>query len=192
VNSQGNSAKLCISGVQAFLPRQHKSTNGQRHTTLGSPIVSCLTTAHDKGFLPNISGLTKATLRKCPPHTVATAERHLDQTRKNKHSTKTTHPSPFLQLDTGPGIDPLTDAFPPAEPTGQATQAVCINLWDSAKGKVFSNLTGRLPVPSRQGNNCMFLLHGCNSNSINVRATPSRNAHHILAAHKDIFDMLVL
>ena len=67
----------------------HSATPAERlayaHATLSSPTISCLKTAVEKGFLPNIPGLTKAALRKYPPHTVATAKGHLDQTRKNKH-----------------------------------------------------------------------------------------------------------
>ena len=122
---------------------------------------------------------------------MATAKGHLDQNRKNKHSTKTTKPSPFLQITTAPDDDPLADAFPTAEPQGLATQAIYVDLWDAATGKIFSDLTGRLPVPSSRGNNYIFLLYDYDSNSIHVRAIPSRHAHHILAAYQDIFNMLV-
>ena len=60
----------------------HSATPAERlayaHATLGSPTISCLKTAHEKGFLPNIPGLTKAALKKYPPHTVVTAKGHLD------------------------------------------------------------------------------------------------------------------
>jgi hypothetical protein len=151
-----------------------------------------LKTAVEKGFLPNIPGLTKAALQKYLPHTVATAKGHLDQSRKNKHSAKTTKLSPFLQIAAAPGDGALTDAFPTAEPPGLATQAIYVDLWDAARGKIFSDLMGRLPVPSSRGNKYIFLLYDYDSNSINVQAIPSHNAHHNLAAYQDIFNMLVL
>jgi hypothetical protein len=138
------------------------------HATLGSPTISCLTTAVEKGFLPNMPRLNKAALQKYPPHTVATAKGHLDQSRKNKHSTKTNKLSPLLQITAELDDDPLTDAFLTAEPSGLATQAIYVDLWDAATGKIFSDLTGRLPVPSSRGNIYIFLLYDYDSNSINV------------------------
>jgi hypothetical protein len=50
------------------------------HATMFSPALSTLTMALDKKFLPNIPGLTKASLKAHPPMTVATAKGHLNQT----------------------------------------------------------------------------------------------------------------
>ena len=124
--------------------------------------------ALDKGFLHNIPGLNKSSIRQHPPHTVATAKGHLDQTRKNKHSTKTAQPSPFLQLAPATDDNPLTDAFPPAEPSGRATQICYINIWETSTCKIFSDLAGRLPVTSSQGNKYIFLLYDYDKNTINV------------------------
>jgi hypothetical protein len=134
------------------------------HATLGSPTVSTLTAALEKGFLPNVPGLTKASICQCPPHPLATVKGHLDQTQKHKQSTKTVQPSPFLQLAPAADDNPLNDAFPAAEPSGRA---------DASTGKIFSDLAGRLPVTSSQGNNYIFLLYDYDSNTINVQAIPS-------------------
>jgi hypothetical protein len=57
---------------------------------------------------------------------------------------------------------------------------------------VYTDLTGKFPVPSSQGNNYIFLLYHYDSNSIHVRAIPNRSAHHIVAAFEDIHNMLAL
>jgi hypothetical protein len=41
------------------------------HSTMFSPAISTLETALDKGFLPQIPGLTKASIKAHPPQTVA-------------------------------------------------------------------------------------------------------------------------
>ena len=162
------------------------------HATLFPPALSTLKTALAKKFLPNIPGLTKASLKAHPPLTVATAKGHLNQTRKNKHSTKNKHnTSPLLQIPSDPDTYHLSDAFPQAEPTGDATNRCYATVWDTQAGKVYTDLTGKFPVPSSQGNNYIFLLYDYDSNSINVRAIPTRQANHILTAFEDIYNMLV-
>jgi hypothetical protein len=96
-----------------------------------------------------------------------------------------------LQIPSDPDTYHLSDAFPQAEPTGDATNRCYATVWDTKAGKVYTDLTGKFPVPSSQGNNYIFLLYDYDSNSINVRAIPTRQANHILPAFEDIYNMLV-
>ena len=57
------------------------------HGALWSPTLSTLQTALQKGFLPDIPGLTVKLLQKYPPRSKATIKGHLDNVRKNIKST---------------------------------------------------------------------------------------------------------
>ena len=52
------------------------------HASLGSPVISTLSTALDNHYVSGFPGLTPKSLRKYPPQSLATAKGHLDQTRK--------------------------------------------------------------------------------------------------------------
>ena len=59
------------------------------HAALFSPSFGTLKLALEKCYINNFPGLSLQTLKKYPPHSVATAKGHLDQVRANKQSTKT-------------------------------------------------------------------------------------------------------
>ena len=185
------------------IPLEHKILNATpsatpaervlyAHATLFSPVPQTLQTALSKGYIHNFPGLSLQALKQHPPHTPATAKGHLDQTRQNQRSTKQATQSPFLDIPTASlAYDPDDENFPPASAPGLATNHCYAALWDTQSGKVFSDLTGRFLVPSSTGNNYIFLLYDYDSNTINVRPTPSKHASCILTAYKDIHDMLV-
>jgi len=78
------------------------------HAALFSPAMSTLEEALRRGHVPDFAGLSLQTLQKHPPLSNATIKGHLDQTRQNLRSTKTT--PPFDPTPEPPDID----AFPPA------------------------------------------------------------------------------
>jgi hypothetical protein len=57
------------------------------HASLGSPTISTMLEAIRLGALRNIERLTTKIVRKNPPHTMATAMGHLDNTRQGQKST---------------------------------------------------------------------------------------------------------
>ena len=56
------------------------------HAALFSPVLSTFEKALADGFLINFPGLTLATLRQHPPHSIAEIKGHLDQTHQNLRS----------------------------------------------------------------------------------------------------------
>ena len=74
------------------------------HASLFSPALSTLTKALKLGYIANCPGLSEHLLRKHPPQSFAMVKGHLDQTRKNQHTTKIT-------VDTA-GDDDDTATFP--------------------------------------------------------------------------------
>jgi hypothetical protein len=72
------------------------------HASLLSPTLSALSTALDKGCMPNFPGLSSRTLRNSPPRSAAMIKGHLDQARKNQRSAKANIVEPEIDLDTFP------------------------------------------------------------------------------------------
>ena len=57
------------------------------HASLGSPTINTMLDAIKLGALRNIERLTTKIVRQNPPHTMATAMGHLDNTRQGQRST---------------------------------------------------------------------------------------------------------
>ena len=63
------------------------------HASLFSPALSTLTKALKLGYITNCPGLSEHLLQKHPPQSFAMVKGHLDQTRKNQHTTKIKSPN---------------------------------------------------------------------------------------------------
>ena len=59
-------------------------------------------------------------------------------------------------------------------------------------GKIYSDLTGRFPVQSSQGNKYIFVLYDYDSNAIMVEALKTRAASEILRAFKNIYERITI
>jgi hypothetical protein len=129
------------------------------HATLFSPALSTLQTALDRGFLPSFAGLTSKTLRKHPPQSVAMIKGHLDQTRKNQRSTKS---SP-LPDHTATIPD---EVFPTSEPDNTRTHQCFAAVFKPATGQIHSDQTGKFVVASSAGNSYVLVVYDYDSNSI--------------------------
>jgi hypothetical protein len=145
------------------------------HGALFSPSISTLKQALRCNFI-TIPGLSIENLTKHPPSVIATAKGHLDQVRKNKQSTSI------------PSI-PADDPFPKQDTTTHICFASC--LPQPITGKTYSDQTGRFTVPSRSGNNYMFVLYDYDSNLIYAEAIPNRESNTILNAYKSVLQKLI-
>jgi hypothetical protein len=145
------------------------------HGAMFSPSISTLKQALRCNFI-TIPGLTIENLTKHPPSVIATAKGHLDQVRKNKQTTAT------------PSI-PDDDSFPQQNTTTNICFASC--LPQPITGKTYSDQTGRFPVPSRSGNNYMFVLYEYDSNLIYAEPIPNRESITILNAYNSVLKKLM-
>ena len=151
------------------------------HCSLWSPANSTLLKALQRGFLPPFPGLSVETLRKCPPHSEATMKGHLDSAWKNAKSTKAEQ---IVAVDPIPR-ELLDDAFPPQDESGERTHHVFVAP-HKLKSMLHTNLTGRLPIPSNSGNQCILFACNCDSNSISLQPVWNRKAPTPLDGHKQI------
>jgi hypothetical protein len=92
------------------------------HATLFSPPLTTLAAALRKNFLIGFPGLTKETLAKYPPHSMATIKGHLDQSRvkrKGARSIKSEPPpnpsDPETIIEPNPNEDSETDYHPSSD-----------------------------------------------------------------------------
>ena len=77
------------------------------------------------------------------------------------------------------------DTFPPPLANGDQThQCYATILPIEHKGKVYTDQTGRFPVPSSQGNNYVFVYYCQDSNYIHFEPIKNQTANELLAAYK--------
>jgi hypothetical protein len=150
------------------------------HASLWSPALSTLATALDNNYVTNFPGLTSRTFRNHPPHSAATIKGHLDQSRKNQRSTKTTFN--LIEPDTAPED---LETFPSA-PVDGARSHSCFVSTVEITGQICTDQTGKFITPSSTGNNCLLVLCNHDSNAILAAPMKSRHATAILNAHKSV------
>jgi hypothetical protein len=120
------------------------------HAPCFSPSTSTWIIAIKGGHFTSWPGVTAANVRRHLPKSMATALGHLDQQRQNLRSTKTL---------------PDTEMEDSNNPTQAITNGQCTNYtyaavvdYHIAKGQIYSDLTGRLPVQSSRGNKYVFVV----------------------------------
>ena len=64
---------------------------------------------------------------------------------------------------------------------------ICYN---EPTGKLYTDLTGRFPVPSSRGHKYILVTYNFNSNSIHVKTLKSRRDNDTITAYEDIYNML--
>lgn len=157
------------------------------HAAAFSPVTSTFTQAIDKGFFTSWPGLTSKAVRTHLPKSMATAQGHLDQTRKNLQSTKPTDKTSNSEHD---------DAFQPtpAITDGLRTHyiyAAIVDSEDTTTGQIFSDLTGRFPTTSSKGNRYTLIIYEYDSNAILAEAMKNRSDAEALRAYAVIIKLLI-
>jgi hypothetical protein len=109
------------------------------HATFGSHPVSTFLKAANAGYLSNYPRITAKMISAHPPNSIATALGHLDQTRQGQHSTLPTSP---VLISTDPLINDTSSLFFKVIPISETNH---------------SDLTGRLPIASRKGNQYLLI-----------------------------------
>ena len=148
------------------------------HGACFSPTISTFVGAIKAGYLKTWPGLTVPLVNKWLPKSMATAKGHLDQQRRNIRSTKRTDTS-----------DDQTEEREETMDRGITTHLafVTVETVDTApQGKIYSDITGRFPTQSSQGNKYVYVLYDYDSNAIMVETLQSRAASEILKAFQKI------
>lgn len=152
------------------------------HAAAFSPATSTWIDAIRNGHFITWPGLTVEAVKKHLPKSFATAQGHLDQTRMNQRSTKTTKQQ---QEDDSEPIIPIQ------EPDNNKTQYVYAATAEfSDTNMVYSDLTGRFPHTSNQGNKYVLILYTYDGNAIIQEPMRSRTDSETIRAYKVLLERL--
>jgi hypothetical protein len=151
------------------------------HAALGSPALSKLLTAINKGFLTGLLGLTSQRVRKYPPNYIATARGHLNQSRQSQRSTKIKQTP-----DSTPTVD---DGFPFLIKHGERIYSCYANCVE-ATGKVFTNQTGQFVAPSSKGSNYLLIMYVYDADYIHAAPMNNHQEEEILAVYQRAHNLM--
>ena len=124
------------------------------HACFGSPAVSTFLNAVRRNWLVGYPRLTAKMITENMPNAVATAQGHLDRTRRGMHSTK---PKPTVTTPPTSTSDPSDDEVPYAEEEYQHIFTKII----SASSISHADITGRFPHISQSGHQYILLSIWC-------------------------------
>ena len=151
------------------------------HQTLFSPSVSTLRKAIQRKYLVAWPGLDDTNILKHLPASPATAKGHLDQCYKNTRSTKS-KPATTTEED-------ANTTFPEAtEESNHLIFAMVEELHNT--NTTYSDLTGRFPSRSSQGNQYFLIVYAYDPNLIWGVPIKNRSSAQILEAHDGVFKLL--
>jgi hypothetical protein len=156
------------------------------HATLFSPTLSTLEKALQNGYLTNFPGLTTKALQSHPPRAAPMIKGHLDQSRKNQRSTKTSAANIISATN-----DELPDIMHDVQPTGIDERThYCYASIIEPTGQIYSNQTGRFVTPSSTGNNYLMVLYDYDSNHMFPLPLKNRTAQTLLDGYKQLYSQL--
>ena len=177
--SNANSPTMHSSAASTIV--HHDITTAQRvaffHAAMGSPVISTLLDAMDRGFI-NIPAFTQEMIKRNLPVSTATSKGHLDRTRSGIQSTR----PPVSTL----GEKESKDEVMPTTVIQTKTNIVRVKLLnsDQVTGRNYNDMTGRFPVTSITGKNYMLVMYNVDANYIHIEAMNDRSGPQYRAAYE--------
>jgi hypothetical protein len=148
------------------------------HAALFSPLIGTLLQAVKKGFLNSFPGLAAHNIKMYPLVSKATAKGHMNQERKNQRSSSDKH----LDED-----DTFESYFPPDdEKLEEHTHHCYVASHWTQDGQIFTDQTGKFPIPARLGNMQIMVMYVYDANRILAVPMKSRTAEAHLKAYKTL------
>ena len=153
------------------------------HQCFFSPPPSTLVKAIKNNQLLGVPGLTMKVVNKWLPTSTATIKGNLHCTRKNLQSTQ--------KLAEKEKIECNKD-MNPDEDKNTACEMFCFAaLAKEFDNTVYSDATGKFPVPSYHGNRYVMLTYVYDANAILVRPMKNRDKDTMLTTFKGIYKYLI-
>ena len=160
------------------------------HESFGSPVASTFIQAAAKGWLGNYPRLTSTMISAHRPHTVPTAQGHLDQTRQGIRSTKPhvgahprvqVPPPPVIIVEKDTDMDGSAD--PPVDEADKP-EHVYLRVVNMGHDN-HTDGTGRIPTPSMKGNK--YVLVSVYDGYIKMQAHRDRSAEDYVKTYTELF-----
>jgi Reverse transcriptase (RNA-dependent DNA polymerase) len=158
------------------------------HAAMFSPTITTLAEALRKDYLIGFPGLTKETLARHPPQSMATIKGHLDQSRTKQKRNKAAPINPTPN-PSDPDEDLDNSVFPQSDDPNIRTHH-CYAATVEISGQVYGDQTGKFTIPSSRGNKYTFCLYDYDSNYIDSEPIKNREAQSIVEAYKACFARL--
>jgi hypothetical protein len=145
------------------------------NATIGSLPVKTLCNAIDNDWLTSFPGLTSSAIRKHLPKSTSSTMRHMHMIRKGIRPSN----KPTVNKIMNEEINPE----PPLDPSRQINNRehnieVTTIAFEELKGIMATDLPGRFPTASGQGNSYVMVMYDFDSNTINVVAIKTEGKNH--------------
>lgn len=150
------------------------------HKCCFSPATTTWLKAIQKGFFTTWPGLTTELVTKHLPKSDATIKGHMRQAYKNTRSTQPT--------DNNQQLDQATTESTQAT---ARTNDIFVATFEPT-GQIYTDQTGRFPVPSSRGNKYIMVLYDYDSNAILAEPMKSRNDKEMVRAYSSMLKHLEL
>jgi hypothetical protein len=158
------------------------------HATAGSPPVKTWCNAIDSNFFSTWPGLTSQAVRKHLPKSEATTMGHLHMIRKGTRSTST---KPTIEEIMEEESEPEPKLEPPRSNRDRKhLVGVSSFKFEELRGISASDLPGRFPLTSAQGNAYVMVLYDTDSNAIQAVPIQNRKTEEIVRGYKEMTDEL--
>jgi hypothetical protein len=154
------------------------------HASLFSPATQTWVKAIANNHFTTWPSFTVQEVSKYLPKSTATTMGHLDQQRKNLRSTKR-KPKVATMEDT----DGINDSNPASETATHTGYANLVEVSDPSL-KSYSDLTGRFPVHSSQGNLYVLVVYLYDANAILVQPLKNRSEGEQIKAYETIVNRI--
>jgi hypothetical protein len=157
------------------------------NASIGSLPVKTLCNAIDNDWLTSFPGLTSAAVRRHLPKSISTTMGHLHMIRKGIRSTT----KPTISEIMNEELEPEPVLPPPIRITNrQHTVAVDTIPFEELKGIIATDLPGRFPTTSAQGNAYVLVMYDYDSNTINAIAIKNRKTASLVQGYNELFEDL--
>ena len=152
------------------------------HQCFFSPPASTLAKAIKNDQLLGVPGFTLKAVNKWLPTSTATIKGHLHRNRKNLRSTT---------INTKKENDDYHRDMNPVEERDAPCELFCYAaLAEEFDHTIYSDATGKFPVPSYHGNRYIMVVYVYETNAILVRPMINREKETIVTTFKDIYNYL--
>jgi hypothetical protein len=157
------------------------------NATIGSLPVKTLCTAIDNDWLTSFPGLTSKAIKKHLPKSISTTMGHMHMIRKGIRSTTTPTINEIMNEELAP--EPQLD--PPRHITNrQHYVGVETIAFEELKGIIATDLPGRFPTTSGQGNAYVLVMYDFDSNSINAVGIKNRKKESLIKGYNEMYEDL--
>jgi hypothetical protein len=155
------------------------------NATIGSLPVKTLCNANANDLLTSFPRLTSSAIRKHLPKSIPTTMGHMYMIRKGIRPTN----KPTVNEIMNEEIDPEPILDPPRHINNREHYVgVTIIAFEELKGILATDLPGRFPTTSGQGNSYIMVMYDFDSNTINTVAIKNRKKKSLIKGYNDMYE----